>query len=119
MAEGDEQLELKFRIFDGTDIGHGSYSSSTTIANLKQRLLSEWPQDKSVVPKSVSDMKLIHAGKVLDNGKTLAESRANVGDLPSGVITMHVVVQPAVVKKKTGKNQTDKEKQGPCSCTIL
>lgn len=44
MAEGVEQLELKFRIFDGTDIGHGSYSSSITVATLKQRLLSEWPQ---------------------------------------------------------------------------
>ncbi|GER43727.1 ubiquitin family protein [Striga asiatica] len=119
MADGNEQLELKFRIFDGTDIGHGSYSSSTTVATLKQRLLSEWPQDKSVVPKSVGDMKLIHAGKVLDSGRTLSESRVNVGDLPSGVITMHVVVQPAVVKNKTGKNQSEKEKQGSCSCTIL
>lgn len=55
-----------------------------------------------MVPKSVSDMKLIHAGKVLENGKTLAESRLHVSDLPGGVITMHVVVQPAVVKRKTG-----------------
>ncbi|KAL0391086.1 UNVERIFIED_CONTAM: Membrane-anchored ubiquitin-fold protein 3 [Sesamum calycinum] len=101
MAEGDEHLELKFRIFDGTDIGHGTYSSSITVATLKQRLLTEWPQDKSVVPKSVGDMKLIHAGKVLENGKTLAESRVHIGDLPGGVITMHVVVQPAVAKKKT------------------
>lgn len=44
MAEGDETVELRFRIFDGTDIGHGTYSSSVTIATLKERLLSEWPQ---------------------------------------------------------------------------
>lgn len=44
MAEGGEELELKFRIFDGTDICHGSYSSSIAVATLKQRLLSEWPQ---------------------------------------------------------------------------
>ncbi|KAL2236535.1 UNVERIFIED_CONTAM: Membrane-anchored ubiquitin-fold protein 3 [Sesamum indicum] len=109
MAEGDEHLELKFRIFDGTDIGHGTYSSSITVATLKQRLLAEWPQDKSVVPKSVSDMKLIHAGKVLENGKTLAESRVHIGDLPGGVITMHVVVQPAVAKKKTEHYNNDDE----------
>ncbi|KAH6796512.1 membrane-anchored ubiquitin-fold protein 4 precursor [Perilla frutescens var. hirtella] len=115
MAEGGEQFELKFRIFDGTDIGHGSYSSSITVATLKQRLLSEWPQDKTVIPKSASDMKLIHAGKVLENGKTLAESRAHAGDLPAGVITMHVVVQPAVVKKKTDKNLSGKQKQVHCS----
>lgn len=58
--------------------------------------------DKSLVPKSVNDMKLIHAGKVLENGKTLAECRAHTSDLPGGAITMHVVVQPAAAKKKTG-----------------
>ena len=58
--------------------------------------------EKIVIPKSVNDMKLIHAGKVLENSKTLAESRITFGDLPSGVITMHVVVQPPVAKKKTG-----------------
>ncbi|KAK3041457.1 hypothetical protein RJ639_000434, partial [Escallonia herrerae] len=100
MAEGEEGVELKFRIFDGTDIGHSTYASSTAIATLKQRLVAEWPQDKSVIPKSVSDVKLIHAGKVLENTKTLAESRIYIGDLPGGVTTMHVVVQPPVAKKK-------------------
>ncbi|PIN11188.1 hypothetical protein CDL12_16219 [Handroanthus impetiginosus] len=119
MAEGNDNLQLKFRIFDGTDIGHGTYSSSITTAALKQRLLSEWPQDKSIVPKSVSDMKLIHAGKVLENGRTLAESSVHTGDLPGSVITMHVVVQPSLAKKKTGKNQREKQNQSSCSCMIL
>ncbi|CAL5427965.1 unnamed protein product [Camellia sinensis] len=101
MAQGGEHIELKFRIYDGTDIAHSTYAPSTTVATLKQRLVAEWPQDKSVVPKSVSDIKLIHAGKVLENGKTLAESRVHFGDLPGGVSTMHVVVQPPVPKKKT------------------
>lgn len=57
---------------------------------------------KSVAPKSTNDMKLIHAGKVLENSKTLSESRVHVGDLAAGVITMHVVVQPVVAKKKSG-----------------
>ncbi|KAK9285519.1 hypothetical protein L1049_024713 [Liquidambar formosana] len=59
--------------------------------------------DKTVIPKSVNDMKLIHAGKVLENSKTLAESRILFGDLPGGVTTMHVIVQPPLAKKKTGK----------------
>lgn len=58
--------------------------------------------DKTVIPKSVNDMKLIHAGKVLENNKTLAESRIFFGEFPGGVITMHVVVQPPLAKKKTG-----------------
>lgn len=44
MAEKEELIELRFRIFDGTDIGHSTYAPSTTIASLKQRLLAEWPQ---------------------------------------------------------------------------
>ncbi|KAM7510538.1 hypothetical protein LguiB_009413 [Lonicera macranthoides] len=40
-------------------------------------------------------------GKVLENCKTLAESGIHIGGLPEGVITMHVVVQPPVAKKKT------------------
>lgn len=38
----------------------------------------------------------------MENSKTLAESGIHIGDLPGGVITMHVVVQPPVAKKKTG-----------------
>jgi hypothetical protein len=37
----------------------------------------------------------------LGNNETLAESRITIGDIP-GAITMHVVVQPPVAKKKTG-----------------
>lgn len=44
MAEVEDRIELKFRIYDGTDIGHSTYASSTSIATLKQRLVAEWPQ---------------------------------------------------------------------------
>ena len=57
---------------------------------------------KTYTPKSVSDVKLIHAGKVLENSRTLADSRITFGDIPGGAITMHVVVQPPVPKKKSG-----------------
>ncbi|KAJ7972904.1 Membrane-anchored ubiquitin-fold protein [Quillaja saponaria] len=119
MAEGEDCIELKFRIYDGTDIAQSSYSSSMTVGTLKQRLVAEWPQGKTVIPKSVSDVKLIHAGKILENSKTLAESRITFGDVPGGIITMHVVVQPPVAKKKTEKNQEDMQKLNPCSCSIL
>jgi hypothetical protein len=47
-------------------------------------------------------MKLINAGKVLENSKTLAESRVLVGELPGCVITMHVVVRPPTSDKPSG-----------------
>ena len=50
--------------------------------------------DKEIVPKTVNDVKLINAGRILENSKTLAESRVPVGEVPGSVITMHVVVRP-------------------------
>lgn len=50
--------------------------------------------DKDIVPKTLNDVKLINAGRILENNKTLAESRVPVGEVPGGVITMHVVVRP-------------------------
>eukprot|EP00262_Sarcandra_glabra_P007383 TRINITY_DN20143_c0_g1_i1.p1 TRINITY_DN20143_c0_g1~~TRINITY_DN20143_c0_g1_i1.p1 ORF type:complete len:119 (-),score=11.84 TRINITY_DN20143_c0_g1_i1:232-588(-) len=118
MGEDDERLELKFRLFDGSDIGPSNYASSTTIATLKERIVAEWPQDKKVIPKVLNDVKLIYSGKVLENNRTLSESRIPFGELPGGVITMHVVVQPSVARKKTDKNP-DEMSKNLCSCTIL
>lgn len=58
--------------------------------------------DKKVVPKVANDVKLISAGKFLENNKTIAQCRLPFGELPGGVITMHVVVQPSLTKTKTG-----------------
>ncbi|KAK6937429.1 UBL3-like, ubiquitin domain [Dillenia turbinata] len=118
MGEGGESMELKFRIFDGTDIAHSTYAASTIVSNLKQRLVAEWPQDKTIIPKSVNDMKIVHAGKLLENSKTLAESKSLFSDLPGEVITMHVVVQPPAMKKTTDKNE-ELLKLKSCSCVIL
>ncbi|KAL4603178.1 hypothetical protein ACB092_10G106800 [Castanea dentata] len=134
MGEGEETIELRFRIYDGTDIGQGSYALSLTAATLKQKLVAEWPRDiasvslgydtrhnenKTVTPKSVNDVKLIHAGKILEDNKTLADSKITIGDLPGGVVTMHVVVQPPVAKKKTEKNEEQMQKMNACTCNIL
>ncbi|KAJ4832106.1 hypothetical protein Tsubulata_028053 [Turnera subulata] len=96
----EERLELKFRIYDGTDIAHGSYSASSTVSALKQRLVAEWPPGKTITPKRVIDLKLIHGGKILENSKTLADSTMAYGVLPGEVTIMHVVVQPPAAKNK-------------------
>jgi len=48
-------------------------------------------------------VKLISGGKILENQKTVAQCRPPFGELPGGVITVHVVVQPSSAKSKTGK----------------
>ncbi|XXG84170.1 hypothetical protein AAC387_Pa10g1746 [Persea americana] len=116
---GDERLELKFRLYDGSDIGPGKYAASTTIETLKERLVAEWPQDKKTIPKTVNDVKLIYSGRFLENNKTLAESRLLLDGLPGGIITMHVVVQPSLARKKADKNADEMPKKNLCSCTVI
>ena len=72
-------------------------------------LLAEWNllfsfllTDKDIAPKTVNDLKLINAGRILENNRTLAESHVPVGEIPGGVITMHVVVRPPQVDKNSG-----------------
>lgn len=59
--------------------------------------------DKTIVPKTANDVKLISGGKILENDKNIAQCRAPFGDLPSTAITMHVVVQPSSAKSKPGE----------------
>ncbi|KAG6528021.1 hypothetical protein ZIOFF_010158 [Zingiber officinale] len=99
----EDLVELKFRLYDGSDIGPIRYSSSSTIAAVKERIISEWPRDKKIVPKVANDVKLVSAGKVLENSTTIAQCKSPFSELPVGFITMHVVIQPTLTKTKTGK----------------
>ncbi|KAH1057538.1 hypothetical protein J1N35_035603 [Gossypium stocksii] len=116
---GEDLVELKFRLADGTDIGPTKYTPDTTVASLKEKILAQWPKDKENCPKTIQDVKLINAGKILENNKTLAESTLSVGELPGGVITMHVVLRLPLSDKKNEKQQDDSPKKSSCSCTIL
>lgn len=40
----EDLVELKFRLYDGTDIGPIRYSSTSTVAMVKERIISEWPK---------------------------------------------------------------------------
>lgn len=113
-----EAVDLKFRLFDGSDIGPEKFGPATTVVALKETILRLWPTDKGVLPKSINDVKLINAGKVLENGKTLSESRVMMGEIPGGVITMLVVLRPSSEAKAASSGGED-GKQGGCGCIIL
>lgn len=51
-------------------------------------------------------MRLIYSGRVLENHRTLAESRLPVGDLHAGDITILVVLRPPVPEGNTGEYST-------------
>lgn len=50
MGERDNQMpeedlvELKFRLYDGSDVGPFQYSPTATVSMLKERIVSEWPK---------------------------------------------------------------------------
>ncbi|KAG8369243.1 hypothetical protein BUALT_Bualt15G0131300 [Buddleja alternifolia] len=102
MGVMDELVELKFRLADGTDIGPSKYNCSATVTSLKERIIAQWPKDKENGPKSINDIKLINAGKILENNRTVAESRLPLSEVPGGVITMLVVVRPPIPHKHIG-----------------
>ncbi|XP_073390270.1 membrane-anchored ubiquitin-fold protein 3 isoform X2 [Physcomitrium patens] len=115
----EELVELKFRLHDGTDIGPNRYAPTTTVANMKESILNQWPKEKQNGPKSINDLKLINAGKILENTKTLADSRVLLGEIPGCVITMHVVVRPPSNDKASEKQQSETPNSENCCCTIL
>lgn len=41
---GEDCIELKFRLSDGTDIGPSKYSQSMTVSSLKEKIISQWPK---------------------------------------------------------------------------
>lgn len=40
----EDSVDIKFRLYDGSDIGPFSYSSASTVDMLKQRVVSDWPK---------------------------------------------------------------------------
>lgn len=115
----DDQIELKFRLFDGTDIGPNKFDLSTSVGSIKETILARWPAGKEITPKSINDVKLINGGRVLENNQTIAESRMSVGELPGTVVTMHAVVRTPVVDKSSEKHSAKFPKSNRCECTIL
>ncbi|XP_042379267.1 membrane-anchored ubiquitin-fold protein 4-like isoform X1 [Zingiber officinale] len=97
----EDLVELNFRLYDGSDIGPIRYAASSTVAMLKERIISEWPRDKKIIPRVATDVKLICGGKMLENNKTVAQCRSPFDEISGGFITMHVVVQPSSSKVKT------------------
>lgn len=42
----EDLVELKFRLYDGSDVGPFQYSPTATVSMLKERIVSEWPKGK-------------------------------------------------------------------------
>lgn len=54
MAEVKDQLEIKFRLSDGSDIGPKLFPDATTVATLKETVVAQWPRGQCVCFYSAS-----------------------------------------------------------------
>ncbi|KAK8990777.1 hypothetical protein V6N11_028738 [Hibiscus sabdariffa] len=116
----EDLVDIKFRLYDGSDIGPFRYSATSTVDMLKQKIVSDWPKGKTITPKAVNEVKLISSGKILDNNKTVGQCQVPFGEVAGGgVIVMHVVIQPSLAKTKTEKKIDDSPRKIVCSCSIL
>ncbi|KAE8694531.1 Membrane-anchored ubiquitin-fold protein 4 [Hibiscus syriacus] len=115
----EDLVDIKFRLYDGSDIGPFPYSATSTVDMLKQRIVSDWPKGKTIIPKAVNEVKLISSGKILENDKTVGQFQVPFGEVAGGVIIMHVVIQPALAKTKTEKKIDESPRKIECSCSIL
>ncbi|CAI0395238.1 unnamed protein product [Linum tenue] len=115
----EDLVDVKFRLYDGSDLGPFRYSAASTVDMLKQRIVSDWPKGKEITPKAINEVKLISSGKVLDNSRTVAQCKMPFGDAAGGAIIMHVVVQQSLAKTKTEKKIDKTPKKIVCSCSIL
>ncbi|KAH0705367.1 hypothetical protein KY290_012106 [Solanum tuberosum] len=82
------------------------YLDSPTCSHFTMWMVNDFPKpadqlytistDKDNGPRTTNDVKLINAGRILENSKTLGETRLPAIEVPGSVITMHVVVRPPV-----------------------
>uniref|UniRef100_A0A7N0ZSN9 Membrane-anchored ubiquitin-fold protein n=1 Tax=Kalanchoe fedtschenkoi TaxID=63787 RepID=A0A7N0ZSN9_KALFE len=119
VEEEEDLVRLVFRLYDGMDMGPFEYPSTTTIAAVKQTIVDDWPNDKEMVPMSVNEIKLIHAGKILDSDQTVGRSRMSFADPEQEAIIMHVVLQPFTGNNKSEKNSDKTPKCTCASCSIM
>ncbi|KAH0969542.1 hypothetical protein GBA52_028627 [Prunus armeniaca] len=94
MAGVQDQLEIKFRLTDGSDIGPKSFPLLLQVLEfevdkliiVKPRLcqfrlwfcghsfhMSNQANEKENGPRTVKDVKLISAGRILENNRTVGE----------------------------------------------
>lgn len=53
----EDLVELKFRLYDGSDIGPFQYSPTSTIGMVKERIVAEWPKGEDYFQYAINHVK--------------------------------------------------------------
>jgi hypothetical protein len=100
--EGEITLRFLFANFDGIN-KELTFPYTTRVSEIKERLLANWPE--KVTQTTAAGMRLLTAGRLLEDGKTLAEAKVpkypdhatpvNISFLPKGRSYTEVTSSPA------------------------
>mmetsp|Transcript_13219 Transcript_13219/g.48159 ORF Transcript_13219/g.48159 Transcript_13219/m.48159 type:complete len:126 (-) Transcript_13219:453-830(-) len=124
MVAAEGECNIRFRFGDKPDLGPFKYHLSTTVGNVKEMLLSDLnsKDNENGVTVSAKDVRLIHAGKVLEDPKTLQSYQVVGLSDESGnpfVNTMHVSIRPPAAPKTPEKrDQGNQPSQCLCTCVV-
>ena len=123
---GPASFSIRFRLVDGVDVGPNLYEASTTVGALKESLLTNWGRSpgaaSSQTPSATTEMRLILAGKFLDNAATLEQLRGPMGSPPDSetVVTMHLLISSPPPSAAAGAAGDAEKVTNPCAkCTIM
>ncbi|WVZ25571.1 hypothetical protein V8G54_004115 [Vigna mungo] len=129
----EDLVDIKFRLYDGSDIGPFRYSSAATVDMLKQRIVSDWPRGKNQCPRLATTRKVearkselvsceygwdalsssktvvpksANEVKLINSGKIL-ENNKTVGQckVPFGEIAGSVIIMHVVVQPSLAKTK--------------
>lgn len=121
MAAVAQEAAVRFRHTAG-DVGPFTFPTGTAVAELKEKLLAEWPSEGSLGaerPASLAEIKLICAGKFLENSTVLSSLHHVLGEPGSDfIVTMHVVLRPPPPPKAAGGTPKQQPEQSKGCCCI-
>mmetsp|Transcript_51305 Transcript_51305/g.164032 ORF Transcript_51305/g.164032 Transcript_51305/m.164032 type:complete len:126 (+) Transcript_51305:125-502(+) len=124
MADPIASYNIRFRMNDGTDLGPWHFPSAGTVGQMKEKVVAEFPaapggEGGAAVPKTVNDVTLILAGKVMDNAKIISDLRTQMGNPGSEtLVTFHLVVRPHAAAKTQTRKEAEENKPTKCGCVI-
>ncbi|KAL4424544.1 hypothetical protein ABPG77_010124 [Micractinium sp. CCAP 211/92] len=116
---GAAEATVRFRHTLG-DVGPFPFPLSSPIGDLKAKLLEAWPTEGALAaerPASEAEIKLICAGKFMDNNVVLGSLQHVLGEPGSDVIvTMHIVLRPPQPQKAAAPAKQQPESSKGCCC---